>query len=472
MRTTRTNSGTLVQTIIASGDPSDGITDADGDPEGIAIIGVDESNGTWWYRTTSTGEWISLSGVSDTNAVVLYADAETSIRFDPNVDYYGTVDSGITFRAWDRTDGLANGTTGVDITGAGGAGTGGTSPFSTATETAGITVNPVGETYDFYIYEDVTATLTLEAVYSDSAGGTVKDYRFELVGDTGSGITTAHGGTVVLVGDPWEGNGTYYQKVTYTPAADYNNDIADSDTWDSFQFRFGVTEKITVDGDFDGATSVYSADVDGDGDLDIIGAAAGADDITWWENTAGDGSAWTKHVIDGDFDGATSVYAADVDGDGDLDVLGAANSADDITWWENTAGDGSSWTEHVIDGDFDGATSVYAADVDGDGDVDVIGASANDAGITWWENTAGDGSAWTEHVIDDAFFYARSVYSADVDGDGDLDVIGAASGSGYDITWWRTEATDLHGPNTSLPTGTLRTACIVRTWTATATWMC
>ena len=54
------------------------------------------------------------------------------------------------------------------------------------------------------------------------------------------------------------------------------------------------------------------------------------------------------------FDGAHSVYATDMDGDGDMDVLGAACFADDITWWEN---DGSeSFTRHTIDGDFDGAS--------------------------------------------------------------------------------------------------------------------
>ena len=29
------------------------------------------------------------------------------------------------------------------------------------------------------------------------------------------------------------------------------------------------------------------------------------------------------------------VYATDVDNDGDVDVLGAASGADDIAWWEN-----------------------------------------------------------------------------------------------------------------------------------------
>ena len=43
------------------------------------------------------------------------------------------------------------------------------------------------------------------------------------------------------------------------------------------------------------------------------------------------------------------------------------------------------FTEHIIKDDFDGAYSVYATDVDSDGDVDVLGAAEND-GITWWEN--------------------------------------------------------------------------------------
>ena len=63
--------------------------------------------------------------------------------------------------------------------------------------------------------------------------------------------------------------------------------------------------------------------------------------------------SWTKRNIDTSFDGATAVYAIDVDGDGDIDVLGAADTANDITWWEN---DGSpsngGWTEHTVDGSF------------------------------------------------------------------------------------------------------------------------
>lgn len=45
---------------------------------------------------------------------------------------------------------------------------------------------------------------------------------------------------------------------------------------------------------------------------------------------------WSGHTVNGVFDGARSVYATDVDSDGDIDVLGTAYLDNDIAWWENT----------------------------------------------------------------------------------------------------------------------------------------
>ena len=190
-----------------------------------------------------------------------------------------------------------------------------------------------------------------------------------------------------------------------------------------------------VDGGFPGGYSVHAADVDGDGDVDVLGAANDADRISWWENTAGDGTVWIEHNVDNDFGGAIAVYAADMNGDGAMDILGAAHGDDDITWWENTTGDGAVWIEHTVDFNFNSAFSVFAADVDGDGDMDVLGASAGDHDITWWENAAGDGTVWIEHIVDGNFHRAHSVYAADLDSDGDVDVIGGAIVAD-DIRWW------------------------------------
>ncbi len=190
----------------------------------------------------------------------------------------------------------------------------------------------------------------------------------------------------------------------------------------------------TVEEDFYVANHVYSEDIDGDGDMDIL-CAADDEYITWWENNNGLGTSWTDHTVGGSLGADNTVYSEDIDGDGDMDVLGAAGFADNITWWENNNGLGTSWTEHTVDGNFDGANHVYSEDIDGDGDMDILGTAAWDDDITWWENIDGSGTSWTEHTVDGNFDGASCVYAEDIDGDGYMDVLGAAySGSG--VTWW------------------------------------
>ena len=215
----------------------------------------------------------------------------------------------------------------------------------------------------------------------------------------------------------------------------------------------------TIAGGFNGATDAITADLDGDGDLDVLAAAKAAHDIAWWENTAGDGSAWTKHFVDDHFLGAVSVQAADIDRDGDLDVVAAGYDGDGrIAWFENTAGDGSTWTERVIDSTYGGARDVYAADVDGDGHLDVLGAAEIDDDITWWENDGTpDNGGWTEHTIAGAFDGAWAVYAADLDGDDDLDVLGARAAGGG-IAWWGRRASPCRPPDRSADGGSCHPA--------------
>jgi len=222
------------------------------------------------------------------------------------------------------------------------------------------------------------------------------------------------------------------------PVTDWNNEFhMDTDMSYSNPSELVLLhiQEHTVDWNFIGANAVLSADVNGDGYMDVLGAARYIDDITWWENNNGPGTSWTEHTVDSDFDGAWSVYSADVNGDGYMDVLGAAWYDRDITWWENVGGSGTSWTEHTVDGDFWGAASVFSVDVNGDGYMDVLGAAYHDNDITWWENVDGSGTSWTEHTVDGDFDGANAVLSADVNGDGYMDVLGAAD-LADDITWW------------------------------------
>jgi hypothetical protein len=198
--------------------------------------------------------------------------------------------------------------------------------------------------------------------------------------------------------------------------------------------------KHVVDDDFDAAYTVHAGDIDGDGDVDIVGSGITPPYINWYENVDGSGTSWNEHTIETDSGQVVNVYATDLDGDDDTDVLGAAFYYDDVVWWENDDGLGGSWTKHIIDGNFDSAIEVYAEDVDDDGDddgdLDVLGAAYDDDDITWWENKDGSGTSWDEHAVDNDFNGAEGVYATDVDGDEDIDIIG---GSGYAIAWWENE---------------------------------
>ena len=125
------STGTLVSDIIASA--GDQITDQDGDAEGIAITAVDESNGTWQYSTDGGSNWSDVGTVSDSGARLVAAT--DLLRFVPDTAFNGT--AGISFRAWDTTAG-SSGDGGVDVMT-----NGGSSAYSTATESATITVAPV-----------------------------------------------------------------------------------------------------------------------------------------------------------------------------------------------------------------------------------------------------------------------------------------------------------------------------------------
>jgi len=241
----------------------------------------------------------------------------------------------------------------------------------------------------------------------------------------------------IAIQTDWSGGGGIQGPVLEWGDAFWSSDLNINFAEEKLQLSYYSIPAIehTIDENFNGARSVFFSDIDGDGDADILGAANYADDITWWENTDGTGLIWTEHTVDGDFEGAWSVYSADIDGDGDADILGAAAYADDIAWWENTDGTGVSWIEHTLDVDFDGASCVHSSDIDGDGDTDILGTAWVGGYMTWWENTDGTGTSWTEHTVVEYFDGASCVYSTDIDGDGDFDILASAAAA-EEITWW------------------------------------
>ena len=208
----------------------------------------------------------------------------------------------------------------------------------------------------------------------------------------------------------------------------YENDGAANPSWTAADIATSAN----------GASSVYVADMDGDGDLDIVSASHLDSTIAWYENDGAANPSWTAADIATSADGARSVYVADMDGDGDLDIVSASNNDDTIAWYENDGAANPSWTAADIATSADYAYSVYVADMDGDGDLDIVSASSNDDTIAWYENDGAANPSWTAADIATSADYAFSVYVADMDGDGDLDIV-SASNNDDTIAWYEND---------------------------------
>jgi hypothetical protein len=262
-------------------------------------------------------------------------------------------------------------------------------------------------------------------------------------------------------GGSWTGSGWTDSKIAW-----YANDGTG---------QFGPQQVITTAAD--GAYCVYAADLDGDGDLDVLSASSGYypsynSKIAWYAND-GTGQFGPQQVITRAADGAMRVYAADLDGDGDLDVLstsyifwGKVGYQDSKIAWHANDGSGQFGPQQVITPAADGANCVYAADLDGDGDADVLSASSGDNKIAWYAND-GSGQFGPQQVISTDAWRASCVYAADLDADGDLDVLSASYGvwtgdrwTDCEIAWYANDGTGHFGPQQVITTEANGATCV------------
>lgn len=176
------------------------------------------------------------------------------------------------------------------------------------------------------------------------------------------------------------------------------------------------------------------ADLDNDGDLDVLGATVYLDIISWYENLDGLGNFGPRNILSNTADGANDVTAADIDGDGDIDVISASDFSG-LAWYENLDGQGDFGSQKIINNIITGSRSVFAADLDGDGDIDILGNGVQPAQLFWMENMDGLGNFGTMNIILEMGDYANSIFVGDIDKDGDLDVI-TASPYINEVAWY------------------------------------
>lgn len=270
---TATPAGDTVATILAS-DGGTPISDVDGDPDGFAVTAVVNTNGAWQYSTNGGGNWSNF-GSPTGSAARLLRDTDM-VRFVPSANFAGTVNPGITFRAWDRSSGTAGNTADTTTNG-------GTTAFSTATETARVTVTNVNDAPVL----DNTGTMSLSPISedaSDPAGDTVASV---IASATGDRITDADSGALegIAITAVVETNGTWEYstdsganwlgltgvsaaaarlladdaKLRFVPVANFNGAVNPGFTfraWDQTSGSSGATADVTTNG---GITAFSSA---------------------------------------------------------------------------------------------------------------------------------------------------------------------------------------------------------------------
>ena len=188
----------------------------------------------------------------------------------------------------------------------------------------------------------------------------------------------------------------------------------------------GLFIQHTVDNSLIGACSVCSYDLDGDGDFDILAAGNSGNQIAWWKNNGNVPISFSKYTIDSNASGIIFVDAADVDNDGDMDVLGASWQGNEVAIWKNEGGFPISWEKIIVDDSITQAHEIHTAYIDADSLLDIIAASGGNNQIVWYRNGGGNPITWEKNIVDNQFNGARSVVSFDINNDGHNDLIGAA----------------------------------------------
>jgi hypothetical protein len=186
----------------------------------------------------------------------------------------------------------------------------------------------------------------------------------------------------------------------------------------------------------------FALDVNRDGWADVVQFDFPGRAGYWYENPRGGDGPWTRRVVHPAV-ASESPLLADVNGDGRDDLLFVDAAARQVVWMEPPAKAGdTTWTRHAISEPLPPARGramphgLGFSDVDGDGRRDVVTIDA------WYRAPAQPDGAWEEHLAD-LGAPAAQMYAFDADGDGDRDVV-SSSAHDYGL-WWHEQARDSTG---------------------------
>ena len=198
-------------------------------------------------------------------------------------------------------------------------------------------------------------------------------------------------------------------------------------------------------------------DLDGDGDLDVVGGSRMERRIFWFENVSTSEIVFLEHRIEIEPRAIVTGFNmefADLSGDGRVDIA-IRDERNGLSWLEQPADAVDAWRQHTIGGLVpDRLVGFVLTDINGDGRLDAFsGAYSQDprgfdaaelapnhrAGrLAWFEQPGNAAGTWVRH---DVSRRVRGMFDKflvrDMDGDGDVDLIGTRGNSvPYDGVFW------------------------------------
>lgn len=207
-----------------------------------------------------------------------------------------------------------------------------------------------------------------------------------------------------------------------------------------------------------------AADIDGDGDIDLVGIRSTdygqpGDSLVYFRNDSY--GHFTRSCPAAVPDGPWGVAANDFDGDGDIDFAVGSVWTTTMKVLRN-GGDGAIVQAQDLDQGGTWAHAVVCGDWDGDGDIDLAhGRTVSGAGVRVWKNDGGGTFAnWVDHAVWNAY----RIVAADFDRDHDLD-LAVSAGAIYRFDNSAADATPPARVRDLAGTATVRAVGSIR-WTA------